>query len=267
MLKILLVIGVIVLVFGVPFLIDLLFRSPYKELTVFKASEILSYYGSILGAGIALIISVLTIQFTRKQIKRQAYVDREKEKWTKIENIFADIITRINPLNLMLITVSKDMNDIKRTADAIDRYRLDCKISTDVLISYLNRDEDYPKVKDLAESIMSAGELFNNASQELCEEYLKLGSLRRREMALEMLRSEVVNPGILEHDKVVQYQNIIQQTEGLTDDLILSNIGNTKMKLTRLYENEYRNLFNIKGITFKRIRDEIEKNSFEILDD
>lgn len=65
--KVLVAVVISVLIFGIPIIIN----ECYKHggyITMWGAADILSYYGTILGAFIAIATLVTTIIFTRKQI-------------------------------------------------------------------------------------------------------------------------------------------------------------------------------------------------------
>lgn len=89
------VVIVAILIFGIPILIN----ESYKHggyITMWEASDALSYYGAILGASIAVGTLVVTILFTRKQIQRESYLKGRKETWSKIENVFTTTLKEIN---------------------------------------------------------------------------------------------------------------------------------------------------------------------------
>lgn len=261
-----LILGVFLIVF-VPLAMFYYYKFIRGYENVFTTSDVLGFYGAILSAAITVFIAIFTIQFIKKQIKRQAYVEREKEKWNGIEVRVADILTKINPLNLLLITVSDDISDITKTMGNINKYGLDCRIAGDCLTAYVSRDQDWPKIKELVDLMHSESEKFYEASVNLCNQYQKIAILKTRDMALDLLRKERENPGILSKDAIFQYTILVQQAEGLTSDSILIEIGDAKGKLTNLYEKEYRELLNLKGATFRLIMDEIDNRSMNILDD
>lgn len=261
------IVSLIMLIFGMPVALSCLYSYKLLDINIFTPSDLLNYYGNVLGGCLTLGISVLTILFTKKQIIRQAYVDREKDKWIKVESKIAEVITKINPLNLLLLTVTDDVSDIVKTMGYINKYALDCRIATDVLTAYVNAEEDYTKIKNLVDRIRSSSDLFYTAANDLGNEYQKIGMFKTRAMAIDLLQKETAHPGILKSEELDSYYNILKQTEGLTHEAILHDIGSAKSKLTKLYENEYRSLLELKGTTFKIIMDEIDNKSFEILDE
>ena len=86
-----------ILIFGIPILIN----ECYKHggyITMWEASDMLSYYGAILGAFIVVGTLAITILFTRKQIQRESYLKGRIETWSKIENVFTTTLKGINPV-------------------------------------------------------------------------------------------------------------------------------------------------------------------------
>ena len=77
------------LIVGVPTIINECYKTNSGYMTMWGAADALAYYGTILGALVAVATVVVTILFTYKQIQRDSFVKSENEKWAKIEEIFA----------------------------------------------------------------------------------------------------------------------------------------------------------------------------------
>ncbi len=69
---------VLFLIVGVPVAINEAYKTNCGYITLWGAPEVLSYYGTILGAAIAVVMLTVTIIFTRKQIQRDSYIQIEK---------------------------------------------------------------------------------------------------------------------------------------------------------------------------------------------
>lgn len=85
--KIKISIGIVLMLFltvGVPVIINECYKKDCGYSTVWNGTDVLNYYGSILGSAIAVIALVITIVFTRRQIQRESYLKTEKEKWDKL---------------------------------------------------------------------------------------------------------------------------------------------------------------------------------------
>lgn len=67
------VITVIILIVGVPVIINECYKADNGYITVWDGSDVLGDYGSILGTIIAMVTLAITIVFTKKQIQRDSY--------------------------------------------------------------------------------------------------------------------------------------------------------------------------------------------------
>lgn len=101
------VLTMLVLIFGVPIVINECYKANCGYSTAWDASAMLGYYGVILGAIITVLTLIATITFTKKQIQRESFLKTESEKWSKLKSIFLDILSNINPM----VTL-KDVMDI-----------------------------------------------------------------------------------------------------------------------------------------------------------
>ena len=86
------------LIVGVPIIINECYKTNSGYMTMWGAADALAYYGTILGALVAVATVVVTILFTYKQIQRDSFLKSENEKWAKIEEIFAMALDTINPI-------------------------------------------------------------------------------------------------------------------------------------------------------------------------
>ena len=59
--------GIILFVFGVPIVINECYKVG-GYVTLWSAEDVLSYYGTILGATVSVVVLTATILFTRKQM-------------------------------------------------------------------------------------------------------------------------------------------------------------------------------------------------------
>ncbi len=60
----------VVLIIGVPICINEIYKINFGYITMWGPSDVLSYYGAVLGGLITVITLSITIFFTQKQIKR-----------------------------------------------------------------------------------------------------------------------------------------------------------------------------------------------------
>lgn len=63
---------ILTLVFGIPLIINELYKKGPGYITVWDGADMLSFYGTMLGTGATILALVITIAFTRKQIIRES---------------------------------------------------------------------------------------------------------------------------------------------------------------------------------------------------
>ncbi len=56
-------------------------------ITMWDAADVLSYYGTLLGSISTIVALAITISFTRKQIQRDRFLERNREKWGKVDAV------------------------------------------------------------------------------------------------------------------------------------------------------------------------------------
>lgn len=92
---------VLVLVVGIPILINESYKAnKVLYTTVWGGEEVLSYYGTLLGAAATIVALVYTIRFTKKQIACEHRSQYERRKWEHIEELFEKAIVLAQPLTL-----------------------------------------------------------------------------------------------------------------------------------------------------------------------
>lgn len=136
-----------ILIFGIPILINECYKHGGYT-TMWEAADVLSYYGAILGASIAVGTLTVTILFTRKQIQRESYLKGRKETWSKIDEIFTATLKAISPIPPLKESIERGQTDPSEAIKAFQRYQMSCQTALDEIISYLN-SADYLKVTEL----------------------------------------------------------------------------------------------------------------------
>lgn len=149
---VLVVLGAIFLIIGIPIIINECYKANFGYTTVWDGADALGYYGSILGSVIAVATLAITIIFTKKQIQRDNFLKTETEKWTKIENIFASVLDDINPIRVMKDTMDNGITDPGKAMNILQKYQLTCEMAGDQLKVCLS-SKDYSSVKPFIDSI------------------------------------------------------------------------------------------------------------------
>ena len=182
------------LVIGVPLIINECYKANCGYITVWDGADVLGYYGTILGAAIAVLTLVATIVFTKKQIQRDSYLRVETEKLSKLESIFLGILDSINPIETLKNVMDNGFSDPTKAINILQKYQLNCKTANDRLNAHLNMT-DYPKFKVIIDTIANIAEEFVSISQGEIDQYSNLRLWAHRETASKMLHNEEIMPG------------------------------------------------------------------------
>lgn len=204
--------------------------------TVWTGSELLAYYGTILGATATIIALVGTISFTRCQILFERYIQSETEKWKEIENLFRDAIILAEPLYLTKMFYScMDNTDgldvclkletyLTRLAEAMNRLNITIE------------EKDTTEVNELM-TLLKEVEAEDNA---IAKEYDDLISYYWE-----------LRGGGLDHSDLIH--DFVKCRDAIN------------LKVENLHRNRYQNLLQCKKSTFAKIYDKIDKESKNIL--
>lgn len=253
----------VILIFGVPILIN----ECYKHggyVTVWDAPDVLSYYGTVLAAGVTIATLCGTIIFTRKQILRDSYLREEQEKWRKIETIFAESLNSIHPISILTATMDNGLVDPTAAINLLQKYQISCRTTADKLNAYLNI-ADYPKVKDLHREMKKVSDRYFQISQELVDGYTNLRLFTHKQTAQETLDIETRNPGRFPPETVLFCRNVLRDTDPMRLEDIQNNIANCRNKFVSEYESSFRKLLQKKGATFEIINQQIQEQANAIL--
>ena len=248
----------------VPVIINECYKLGFGYSTIWSGSDVLNYYGSILGSVIAVIALVITIVFTRRQIQRESYLKTEKEKWDRIENIIANILDEMNPIRMSMKTIHIGFSDPVQAIQEFQKYQLNCKTASDQLSAYLNV-KDYQKVKTLIDSIIKASGEFDQISQSQIDQYSNLKDLESRKIAKETIKNEEKYVGSFTEQELDRCKKIIAKSDNINYSDIEAELFKLADSVVKLYENTYIPLLKLKGSTFETIYVEIQKNADNIL--
>lgn len=259
-----LVIVLLFFLFGIPIIINESYKVDCGYSTMWDASAVLGYYGTILGMIITVITIVLTISFTKKQIQRESFLKTESEKWSKLKYIFLEILTNINPIVILKDVMDNGFSDPTKSIHILQRYQMNCKTSTDLLNAYLNMN-DYPKVKHLIDEIVKISEEFVNISFGEIEQYSNYRILQHKDSAYQMMEIEKVCPGSFSQEKLITNQEVIEKLKNINAEEIDSKIEYFNNEFIRVYQSEYRNLLKEIGSTFEILEIEMKQEADRLL--
>lgn len=253
----------VILIFGIPILIN----ESYKHggyITMWGAADVLSYYGAVLGASIAVGTLAVTILFTRKQIQRESYLNDRKAAWAKIEDIFTAILKEINPIPPMKESIEMAQTEPAKAVMVFQRYRMSCQTSTDELIAYLG-NSDYLKVKALIDQIINVSNQFSQLADEEIDIYRKLLTFNGRTLAQQTIDIEEKYPGSFPEGQVSFCRNLLRDTDLLSYETFSKDLEKMNKKLIAAYESSYRPLQPLKRTIFEQIDSEVQKEADSIL--
>lgn len=264
--------GVLAATVGVPFLINICYRSNKGYITVWNGADVLSYYGTIISSVIGAIVVVLTvvytISFNRKQIQQESYIKGEQAKWEKIENLVEQALDRINPRRVLLANTQalarNDENHTNSVLSVIQAYQFDCRVATDYLYPYIGSVE-HSQVELLVGKMQAAAKEFYEIAQKEFDLYQLLRSIKAREIASRLVENEAQLPNVLTNDERILALSILEQTKDLKIDSVQAEIEKESEKMVRAYETTYRPLLTLKRQQFDTIYGEAQKNADEIL--
>lgn len=141
---------------------------------------------------------------------------------------------------------------------------MSCQTALDEIVSYVN-SVDYLKVKELIEQITATSNQCFQVAEEEIAAYNKLRDFNGRISAQQTLDTEIKYPGSFPASTLTFCRDLIQNTDGLSYEIIFQNIGRINKKLLATYENSYRPLLALKRTIFEQIDNEVQKESDNIL--
>lgn len=261
---ILCIIFAIILIAGVPIIINECYKADCGYLTVWNGADLLGYYGSVLGAFIAVVTLYATICFTKKQIQRESYLKSESEKWERLKSVFLQTLNSINPMKVLKDVMDSGFVDPTKAINILQRYQLDCKTANDFLNAHLNM-LDYPKFKELINAIVEVAEKFVEISQQQIDQYSDFRILKYKESAIKMLKLEKDCPGSFSNEDITFNENIIQKCENISYEKIDNQIEQLNGEFIKVYQENYRSLLKLTGSTFEMVAIETHNQADDIL--
>ena len=262
--KFLIVLGAVFLIVGIPVIINECYKANCGYITVWDGSDVLGYYGTILGSVIAVISIIVTIAFTKKQIQRDSFLKNENEKWDRLKSIFLQTLSDINPMRILKDVMDNGFTDPTKAITLLQRYQLDCKIANDLLNAHLNMN-DYPKFKELIDSIATTAEVFVDISQKEIDQYSDFRLLQHKDTALEMLSIEKERPGSFSKENIAFNKDILEKIKTISHESINRQITQLNTEFIQAYEEKYRALLQLTGSTFETIAIETQRQADSML--
>lgn len=258
------VIVIIILIIGVPIIINECYKLNCGYITVWDGTDVLGYYGTILGSVISVATLVITIRFTKKQIQRESYLQNEREKLSNLKSIFLEILDSINPISTLKNVIDNGFNDPSKAINILQKYQMNCKTACDQLNAHLNIS-DYPKFKKLIDSIADISEELIRISQAEITQYSNLRFWKHRETALKITQNEKALPGSFSKEDIAFSNDILEKTKDVNYEDIEKKIAKLNSEFIAIYEKQFRALLQLNGTTFEELQSEVQQRADKIL--
>lgn len=254
----------IILIAGVPVAINEAYKANTGYLTLWTAADVLSYYGTILGAATTIGALIATILFTKRQIQRQSYIDLQEKKWDKIDALVSDALETIHPSRMNEILANAIWKDKGEVISDLHLYIHRLHLAQDSLIGNIS-SEDYKEIKAVVDGILNAAQQYSDIALELINLHSKFLQLKMRENAQTSLRIMQANPNTYDAKLADEYLQLIQEYGDLSNESIINEINKVQSKITELHHNGYINLLAQKRQTFSEITEKRNQEANKIL--
>lgn len=254
----------LLLVVAAPVIISVCFSAGNNNQSPLRASDILGYYGTILGAVVTIGALIATILFTKRQIQRQSFIDLQEKKWDKIDALVSDVLETIHPYRMNEILANAIWKDKGEVISDLHLYIHRLYLAQDSLTGNIT-SEDYNEIKALVDGILNAAQQYSDIALELINQHSKFLQLKMREHAQSSLRIMQSNPNTYDAKMADEYLQIIQEYGDLSNESIIKEINKVQSKITELHHNGYINLLAQKRQTFSEITEKRNQEANKIL--
>lgn len=257
-------IAIIILVVGVPIAINECYKANSGYITIWSAADVLSYYGTIMGALVAAITIVATISFTRKQIQWENYLKTQTEKWSKIEVAFMDAASRINPYQSIIESMDHISTEPNTAIRRLQKYQVELTCAFDQ-IPIITSKEDYLKFRIVVIELEKIRDKLFELTEAKIKAYENLRKIEDCEIAQRILACLTDNGKVLPEDMLLKCQRAVEQAGGLESDAVYSEIDSATQAIAKVYADEFRPALFKKKEIFESIYIDIQKNANQFL--
>ncbi len=254
----------IFLVIGVPIIINECYKANCGYVTVWEGSDVLGYYGTVLGSVIAVITLAVTITFTKKQIQRENFLKSEREKWSKLKDVFLQILDSINPMKSFKDVFDNGFTNPSEAINILQKYQLSCKMANDQLIANISKTDE-PKFQELISNIVVVADDFVALVQKEINQYSDLRIWQNRDNITKMAEIEKVNSEISMNEEPTFNEKMLQKLKTISYEKIESEITLLNNEVIKKYETDYRALLHQVGSTFEELHSETQQKANNIL--
>ncbi len=255
--KVLFAMVLLFLIIGVPFIINESYKADKGYITLWGASEVLSYYGTILGAVATILTVIYTIKFTRKQIDYEYTISQEKLKWEKVDNLLQEHFKKIMPTEIIKIfSSSEKVNQPVYYIEKIQVRMIEIKTSLDWIKSYINPDE-YKLISDYIEMLLSVDEAICNVCSRVVESLIQFKKNDLHNEAQQAINNQNIP---LSTEQLEIYKKTIMDNPYINPKEILDNLSVCSEELLDIQKEKFQNLLNCKRDIFYKIYSDLNRN-------
>lgn len=259
--RVLFAITLLILIVGVPFIINESYKVNKGYITLWGASEVLSYYGTVLGASTTILAVIYTIRFTRKQINYDYSISQEKLKWEKVDNLLQEHFKKIMPTEILQIyTSSEKVTNPMYYVEQILIRIIEIKTSLDWIKSYINPDE-YKLISNYIDMLLSVDEEICTVCSKIVgflEQFAKNNLHTKAQQAIDNKNTP------LNTDELNMYKKIIVDNPYTNPEEILESLDTCSQELLAIQEKQFHNLLNSKRDIFYKIFSDLNDNEKKI---
>ena len=236
----------LLIIIGGPIIINELYKSNKGYVTVWNGSDMLSYFGAILGT-VATILGAIatiwvlnrTITFSLKQLRYERYIQKQGNKWANIENLFVCALIHAQPLTLNSIYLSSISNQSTMIGCAeLQKYIYDAKGAFDNIVGTIE-DSDLPKVEKLLDALRK----INDINSQQANSFLDL-----------LMSYHMISNNSDESARTIGSLALLEKQKAIS------------AKIDKIHSNDYLALLNLKKECFKEIYQNIDDEAKRILD-
>lgn len=260
----LIIICVTFFIIGVPIIINELYKTNKGYITLWGASELLSYYGTILGAIATIIAVFFTIRFTKKQICYESTIQHRKQKWEQVDKLLQHHFELSMPTKIMQIYSFSDFKSNPYVYIEKIRVRtMEIKTSLDWIKTYLN-PEEYENISKLIDKIVSFDDRLCDVCSKISEcifQFAKNEVYEKNRNIIEEYKN------ILSNEELEKYRNGMKENQYVEPNELSKNIHDLSMQLIDIQGTQFHNLLNLKRDTFNLIYEKIDNNEQKKLDE
>lgn len=252
------------LTIGIPIIINECYKAG-GYITLWQAEDVLSYYGTILGATVSVAVLAATILFTRKQIRHDQFVNRQTQKWKSVDAIIIQAIEAVQPLQVaQMVYADMGYEHAGETINKLQRHIMNMKKSLDMLNCHLDSAEG-KRLGVLVQQILLCMDEVESLAQQMVQQLSCIQKNKLHENYKELLRLAVQSPGTVDGNTIQNYQDYLKANPYTSPDKITEEIGNIGLKLVGVYNSTYQSLLNKKREVFFEIERENAEKADRIL--